>query len=352
MGVRERDGKFFVDYYCDGRRVREFVGTSGKEAGKVLTLRKADILSGKFHLPVANRVTFSEVVVKYMEWAKQHKRSWQDDEEMLRRMTKEFGTLPLQKISRFQIEGFKTTLLKEGLSGPRVNRYLATLSGLFRRALEWDLIRGTNPVKLVKRFRENPGRIRYLKEEEIARLKAVCSADLWDAVVLAMTTGLRAGELFDLQWDNVDMENRIVRVVDSKNGDRRDVPMSETVFNLLKARKHTGDRVLSQPDGKPHMQKMRPAFARACKKAGLEGLRWHDLRHSFASHLVMGGASIFAVQQLLGHRTLSQTRRYSHLSPGVLQDAVSKMDKVMGGAAEPAEESDGHGLGTLAEVAK
>lgn len=333
MGVRRRkdNGQFYIDFTVDGRRVREVVGPSRRQAVDALAQRRAEIIAGRFRLPTEPRLTYDVAVERYMAWAKQHKRSWRDDLEIFKRMAPHFGGTPITRINPFEIEKMKANLIAAGLSKSRVNRYLAALSGLYHRLIDWGMHIGENPVRKVRRFREAPGRIRYLTREELDRLLPACNPELWQAVTLAIHTGMRAAELFDLLWRDVDLENRIVHVVDSKNGDRRDIPLSDTAYGALVGRRRTGENVMAQADGKVHRQHMRAVFVRACRKAGLEGLRWHDLRHTFASHLVMRGASVFAVQELLGHKSLAMTRRYSHLSPGVLRQAVAAMDNAMGG---------------------
>lgn len=348
MGVRRRkdNRQFYIDYRVDGRRVREVIGPSRSQAVNALAMRKSDIIAGRFHLPPEEKLTFDVAVERYMLWARQHKRSWRDDLEIFKRMAPHFGGTPVTRINPFQIEKMKTALIAAGLSTSRVNRYLAGLSGLYHRLIDWGMHIGDNPVRKVRRFRESPGRIRYLTREELDRLRPACNPELWAAVTLAIHTGMRAAELFDLLWRDVDMENRIIHVVDSKNGDRRDIPLSNTAYGVLVARRRTGEHVMAQADGEVHRQHMRAVFVRACSKAGLAGLRWHDLRHTFASYAVMNGASVFAVQELMGHRSLAMTRRYSHLSPGVLRQAVAAMDNAMGDLPTTANEPAGHAVGT------
>lgn len=212
--------------------------------------------------------------------------------------------------------------------GARINRYLACLSGLFSRAIEWGLLQGENPLRKVRRFRESPGRLRYLGQEEITQLLDACGEQLKPVVQVAISTGMRRGEIFSLCWENVDLCQGMIHVVDSKNGSRREIPMPSRLLPVFQGLRHdtpTG-LVFAAADGESWKSGMRTAWLNACKRAGLTNLRFHDLRHTFASQLVMAGKSEFAVQQLLGHRTLAMTRRYSHLSPGVLREAVNVMD--------------------------
>lgn len=338
MGVHKRGDHYVIDYYFEGQRVRETIGTSKRQAEQVLTQRKADIINGKFKLPTEGKATFGEAAEKYMAWSRQHKRSWQSDEYMLIFLSGIFGERLIGQISTWQVEQLKSKLQKDGVSGARINRYLACLSGLFSRAIEWGLLQGENPLRKVRRFRESPGRLRYLGQEDIMRLLDACGEQLKPVVQVAIATGMRRGEIFSLCWENVDLCQGMIHVVDSKNGSRREIPMPSCLLPVFQGLRHGAPTglVFAAADGESWKSGMRTAWLNTCKRAGLTNLRFHDLRHTFASQLVMAGKSEFAVQQLLGHRTLAMTRRYSHLSPGALREAVNVMD----GFLNAAEESD------------
>ncbi|MBM4395723.1 MAG: tyrosine-type recombinase/integrase [Deltaproteobacteria bacterium] len=352
MGVRKRGDKFYIDYYVGGQRVRESVGTSRREAEQALAARNAEVVAGTFRLPSVERTSFREAVDQYLDWSRDHKRTWDNDQCMLGKLLPYLGDMPLSQVTAWQIEEVKKVLRSQGLSGSRGNRYLATLSSLFHRAFDRGLVR-ENPVKRVKRFRESPGRLRYLDSEEIDRLLGSCGLDLRDAVICALGTGMRLGEIFSLRWRDLDFEAGFIHVVDSKNGERRDVPLSAAIAKALEGRKgRGGEWVFARPDGTTCKSFMRTAWDKARARAGLEDVRFHDLRHTFASHLVMGGASEFAVQQLLGHKCLAMTRRYSHLSGGALRQAVVVMDRLLPGGRDAAvTRRVGHKMGTVARRA-
>lgn len=343
MGVHKRGDHYVIDYYFDGKRVRETIGPNRRQAEQVLTQRKADILNEKFKLPTEGKATFGEAAERYLAWSQEHKRSWRNDVSMIKYLLDEIGDVPLEKLNAWTVEQIKHHLLKKGLSGPRVNRYLACLSGLFHRAQEWGLVT-ENPIRRVHRYRENPGRIRYLSEEEIMHLLAACESELRPVVLMALTTGMRRGEIFALLWQDVDLVHGIIHVVDSKNSQRRDIPvcpeLEKELFSLR--RESVGVRVFAKPDGLGYTAQMRKAWMRTCNQAGLTSVRFHDLRHTFASHLVMAGKSLLAVQELLGHRTLAMTRRYSHLAPGVMREAIGVMGELVGRQSQREWSQIGH----------
>ncbi|RJO74439.1 MAG: site-specific integrase [Myxococcales bacterium] len=330
MGVRKRGPNYFIDFYVEGQRVREMIGPNKRQADQVLTQRKAEVLAGKYKLPQEAKTTFSEMADRYNTWAREHKRSWKNDESMLNHLLQDFGDMALSKITPWHIEQVKHRLRQKGLSGPRVNRYLACLSGLFHRAEDWGLA-AANPVRRVRRFRENPGRLRYLSREEIPRLLAACEPEVKRAAMLALATGMRRGEIFALRWEDVNLTAGIIHVTNSKSGARREIPFCREMQEALRSWQMdaVSELVLTRKDGRPYGTRMRKAWLRACEKAGLAGLRFHDLRHTFASHLVMAGQNLLAVQELLGHKDLAMTRRYSHLAPGLMREAVQVMGPVL-----------------------
>jgi len=144
-------------------------------------------------------------------------------------------------------------------------------------------------------------------------------------VLTAIHTGCRRGEVLSLRWKDIDFKERRMLLETTKNNERRVVPMNDTLYGVLKALPvHLGSElVFPEVEGR----QLSLAFHRACKRAGLKDFRFHDLRHSFASYLTMGGENLRTVQTLLGHKDLRMTMRYSHLSPEHLREAVSILDK-------------------------
>lgn len=208
-------------------------------------------------------------------------------------------------------------------SGPTVNRYLASLSACMTygvKSLGW-LER--NPCERVPKSKENPGRVRFLSEDELSRLLDACRTwpDLYLAVVLSLTTGGRQSEIMGLRWPQIDFARRVITLNQgtTKNKDARALPLSGEAFQLLqeraKVRSLKDDRVF--PPVKPGAENRGPreAWVRALKAASIEDFRWHDLRHTAASYLAMSGVSLVEIAKILGHRTLAMVARYSHLDP-------------------------------------
>ncbi len=153
---------------------------------------------------------------------------------------------------------------------------------------------------------------------------------------MALNTGMRRGEIMNLKWDSVDLRNGYILVGQSKNGERREIPANAAVREVLSAivRRLDTSYVFHDSKGKV-MKEVRHSFDRACRLAGIHGFRFHDLRHCAASFIAMSGVGLMAIKQILGHKTIAMTVRYSHLSPGHLRNAIAALDRAMTAPAIP-----------------
>jgi integrase len=225
-------------------------------------------------------------------------------------------------------------------SGATVNRYLQTLSGLFTVALkEWRLI-DRNPVREISKKREARGRARFLSDAERDTLLTACAASSWPTlhtlVMLAISTGARRGELINLEWSRVDLKAGTATVLETKNGDPRVLPLVGKALEALRALKLQGSAkspwVFPQPSEHPSGPYIHfdGAWRDALEAAGLTGFRFHDLRHTCASYLAAQGASLLEIADVLGHRSMSMVKRYSHLASGHKTTVIEKMAKERG----------------------
>jgi integrase len=164
--------------------------------------------------------------------------------------------------------------------------------------------------------------------DEIQKLLSNCTDHLKPIVTLAVHTGMRKGELLSLQWDRINFEQGMITLDDTKNNERRDIPMNETVKKTLEGIERKGENVFRNEEGQTFVT-VRKSFETALKKSGIEDFRFHDLRHCFASNLVMEGVDIMTVKELMRHKTLDMTLRYSHLAPNHKTKAVNILDRVM-----------------------
>ncbi|EDM79632.1 site-specific recombinase, phage integrase family protein [Plesiocystis pacifica SIR-1] len=250
-------------------------------------------------------------------------------------LTPFFGKMRLSQIGPRQIERYKALKAKT-LSAKTINNHLTTVRKMLVVASEWGYLEA---VPSVKWMRAPKPEFRFLDFEEADRLLEGAKEEpmWWTMILVAMRTGLRQGELLGLRWCDVDLKSGrlVIRqavaegiVGTPKNHRQRELPLAESVHQALEAWRHRlGPLVFCQPDGTMLTKNMcKWPLIRAKRKAGIEALGWHDLRHTFASHLVMRGVPLRAVQELLGHSTIEMTMRYAHLSPKVLHSAVQSLD--------------------------
>jgi integrase len=244
------------------------------------------------------------------------------------------GSLRLDEVGPAQIEGYKAGKLKE-LSAKTVNNHLIVLRRMLGVAVEWGLL---ERVPIVRWLKVPEAEFDFLTFDEADRLVAATEEDGWRTmIVVGLKAGLRQGELLALRWSDVDLvAGRLVvrRSVwrgilgPPKGGRSREVALSPEAVRSLKAHRHLRGELVFCTDGGRMFTKneCKHPLWRACKRAGLRRIGWHVLRHTFASHLVMRGAPLKAVQELLGHATIEMTMRYAHLSPDTRRDAVALLD--------------------------
>lgn len=224
-------------------------------------------------------------------------------------------------------------------TGATINRYLATLSHLFTIAVkEWRLCE-RNPVRDISKKEEARGRVRFLSDEERDSLLTECKASAWPElyvlVLLAISTGARRGELIRLKWSDVDLKKNRASVHDTKNGDPRTLPLVGKALEALRELKlqnsARSECVFPQPSGFPGPYESFDAhWYAALEAAGVENMRFHDLRHTTASYLAQQGASLLEIADTLGHKTLAMVKRYAHLTQSHKVSAIERMAKEKG----------------------
>jgi integrase len=282
------------------------------------------------------RIGFRDFAVQYRKWAEANNRSYKKSKEwIIERLVGYFGEKLLSDITSWHVEKYKSKrkeeILKRNIekvakakqiSLATANRELACLQHMFGRAIEWGKTE-KNPVAKVKSFKENNGRLRFLLPEAINCLIDCCPSFLRPIVITAVCTGLRKGEIVNIKWDDIDFRNRVIYIADTKNGEKREVSMNDLLTETLKSikRNDTSPYVFCDKEGKPYYR-FEKSFATALEKAGIKDFRFHDLRHTFASNLVMEGVDLATVRELLGHKSIEMTLRYSHLSPDHKSKAV------------------------------
>ncbi|EMN3631304.1 TPA: DUF4102 domain-containing protein [Pseudomonas aeruginosa] len=267
----------------------------------------------------------------------------------------------LNEISQRDLESQRMAWLKAGNTDSTANRKMASMRGALSRAIEWGFLTEHPMTRLKQLKTDRKGRIRYLLPDEEARLRQALddrqetiqaerdSANKWreerhkellpdlkkvtfpdhlkPLVLLSLNTGMRRGEVFNLTWADIDLKNKLITVEGdtSKSGQTRHIPMNkETVATIEGWRKQhprNSGYVFPGKDGK-RLDNVKKSWDGLLKLARIESFRWHDLRHTFASKLVMAGVPLNTVRELLGHSDLAMTLRYAHLAPDSKAAAV------------------------------
>jgi len=223
-------------------------------------------------------------------------------------------------------------------SSSTVVRYIAALSHVFTIAVkEYGWIE-TSPVANVTKPKEPPGRVRFLGDEERNRLLLACkeskSPYLYLVVILAISTGMRHGEIMTLTWPQIDLFRKQIILEKTKNKSHRVIPLARLAFELLTQhlqQKKVASNLLFPGKNFSHPIDLRKPWIKALKEANINDFRFHDLRHSAASYMAMSGSSLTEIGILLGHKRLDVTKRYTHLTEKHLSKAVEKMNEVIFG---------------------
>lgn len=299
---------------------------------------RASLLNGTRNQEVKQAPTLSEFDARFLTYSENNNKPstvfakrW----ILKKHLVPFFGAMPLDKINAEAVEDYKAAKLKAGCSKKSINNHLTALRKLLNLAVEWKVI---DHAPKVKGFKLAEGEFVFADFAEADRLIAAAEPTYRAMIVTALKTGLRLGELLALKWEDVDLRSGrlIVRRTlwdgiegPPKGGKSREVALGDTVLSTLKGHRHLkGEYVFCGDDGRRLTHSgVKKVVPRTCRRAGLsKRLTWHDLRHTFASHLVMRGVALKAVQELLGHTTIAMTMRYAHLSPDVKRDAVKLLD--------------------------
>ncbi len=324
---------FYFRYRYRGRkralRIGEFPSVSLKDARQRCHEAKASLARDVD--PAIEREerlgipTFAAYSVDYLAWAKQHKRSWNDDESRLNlELLPRFGKLTLDAITPRDIQRMHAEI-RERTTNSTANRYLGLMGRMYSLANEWQVY-DKNPAHRVKKVAENPARERFLSREELGRLlealDASASRAAADALKFLVLTGLRKSEALQLAWKHANLAEGTVYLAQTKSGKPRTVVLNTPAKELLQqrwdARKDDHPFVFpGRLKGHP-VNNPQKVFDDACARAAIDGACIHTLRHSFASLAINAGATLFDVSRLLGHSTTQTTTRYAHHERGAL----------------------------------
>ena len=311
------------------------------DARKWAQMTEGAVLEGRHFKPVeAKRHTLGELIERYSRDVLPHKGDsiTYHRRGQLRWWQAQLGHYLLADLTPAHIAEHRDLLSREHRANSTVNGYLAALSHALTVAVqEWGWLDDT-PMRKVTKLREPRGRVRFLSDDERQRLLDACKTSknksLYTIVVLALATGARQQELLSLRWSAVDLKRCTLTFHETKNGERRAVPLTGYALDLLK-------RYANQCD--PNVDFVFPiytsnkrrrvsdAWKHAVKRGDIHDFRFHDLRHTFASYLAMNGATLAEIAEALGHKTLAMVKRYAHLSEAHTASVVARMNQAIFG---------------------
>lgn len=316
-------------------RIGEFPGISLDEARDTAREMRAQLDRGldpkNEHARSKSHMSFQDYASDmYLPWARSFKRSASSDESKItHHLGPAFGKRRLSDITTRDVHLYLGKL-SETHAAATCNRHMALISKMFRLAIQWGEFDAKNPCEGIDKFKENNQQQNFLTQENVRKLMTAARIEknvyAGNAVQFLIMTGVRREEALQARWEHVDLERATLFLPKTKSGKSRYVVLNDTALNLLREL----PRIQSSPWVFPGKDPMKPlcnptkAFGRILKAAGLPKMRLHDCRHTYASMLVNGGASLYQVQALLGHASPQTTQRYSHLASNTLRD-VSQM---------------------------
>ncbi len=329
----KRGQTYYIDYRLNGKRYRESTNTTKRrEAELILDNRKREIREAKRPeiKNTVNECKLAELAQEYLKWT-ERQRVHKTKKIWVKQLVEVFGNFDVKDLNPRVIEQWQSVRLKYNKPST-VNRLTGCLKHMINKGVQWEMAseEALKLVRMVKPLEENNRRLRFLTIEECQTLIDCCADHLKPIVTVALHTGMRRGEILGLKWKQVDLNHGFILLDTTKNGERKEIPIDDTLQEMFSEMPHSIEsiHVFTDRDGNPY-KSIKHSFSTALRKAGIHDFRFHDCRHTFASHLVMAGVDLVSVKDLLGHKSLTMTLRYAHLASGHKRKAVNTLDRLL-----------------------
>jgi len=346
--IFKRGKTWYIDFHYKGRRVRESLNTSSKRVAE-LALSDTDVRIAKETLGLSShrKIAFEDFAERFLQWyeTQNSQRTFQDYRNLFNAtIVPYFKGRQMHEISAEAVEQYKSSRI-ERISPATINKELTALRHVFNKAIQWGYLLAS-PMADVERMKVSQKKVRFLTVEEIDIVLAAASPFIRPILLTAIHTGLRRSELFRMEWSDVDFERGVITVTGkgkehTKNYRDREVPMTSDVRECLQGMRRRGNWVFCHKDGSRIADGVKHSIESIVRKTGVPRFTMHDLRHTFASHLVMDGVDLPTVKMLMGHQNIATTMIYAHLAPDHLRGAVARLGRRLNGTnlAHPLSES-------------
>ncbi len=311
-----------------------------KEEREIAELQKIEEEKKRTIADLEN-ITFTNFWNNHYKPYSEKKKNWHAEKSFWENWIKDsIGNKPMKGITIFDLEKLKNKMDRAGKAPKTVQHVLATIRQAFNRAIHTDMFPGPNPVSKIKFQKINNQRVRFLTNQEASdQLHALKkkSGQVHDMALLSLHTGMRAKEIFRLTWRNIDFDNNMIHVVDTKNTESRYAYMSDAVKEMLQKNYQNKTMDLVFPDTNGNQIKyMSKTFPRTVSSLGFnkevsddrEKVVFHTLRHTFASWQAQNGMDLYTLQKLMGHKSFQMVQRYAHLAPDNLKKATTIFNTV------------------------
>lgn len=339
MAIYKKGNRWYTDLYVNGQKKRQVVHVKDKDPSKVTrqdalnveSIRKAQIAQGVELASTNKGISFEKLVSSYLEWANENHKSPERDHVACKHLLSFFKGNKAENVSLWLVEKYKSHRKSLNKQPETINKELGVLRRMFNLAVEWKLIR-ENPIAGMKLLKVQTRQFRVLSESEFSKLYNSASEYFKPILLTAYLTGMRRGEIRNLKWKDVNLEKGFISVTDTKNYEDRVIPISPYLAETLKEIKKNNDNeyVFTTPIGDNYKSSSswKRAWNSALKDSNIPHCRFHDLRHTFISNLIVNEKEDFAtVMALSGHKDIQMLKRYSHTHEDSKKTAINKLEK-------------------------